>query len=418
MSISQNFPAEGPTLNLNFAGSKKLDPRITFTRTSIATYMDDNGLITIAPTDTPRFEHSVVGVGTTITGVESLGLLIEESRTNLIIQSEAFNTGWSLAGATVGVNSTTAPDGTSNADAALEDGTNGQHTIYRDVTTSPSSTYTSSCFIKAGTRTYGEIFINGGGAAGSGTVGGRFDLTNLTVTSTGNLTLQSSSITSYSNGWYRCSITGSVGGSGSVVRYHVRPVTSSTGEYQGVSGDAGIYIWGAQLEVGAFPTSYIPTVASTVTRSADSASITGTNFSEFYNPSEGTLGFIGDTVSPSSYSAVYQIDGGDANNRLYLDKNSSTGRVVSTVSGSNQCLITLSTISSNTLFKLYGAYKLNDCAGSFNGGTVGTDTSATMPTCNMLRIGTDGNNYINGNISQLLYYPVRLPNAQLQQITQ
>lgn len=48
MSISQNFPEEGPTLNLNFAGSKTLDPHITFSKTSIGTYMDDSGLIKVA----------------------------------------------------------------------------------------------------------------------------------------------------------------------------------------------------------------------------------------------------------------------------------------------------------------------------------------------------------------------------------
>ena len=86
MSISQNFPDEGPSLNLNFASSRILDPRITFTRTSTGTYLSNNGLVTIASANTPRFDHSYNG-----SNVQSLGLLIEESRTNLVTYSENFD---------------------------------------------------------------------------------------------------------------------------------------------------------------------------------------------------------------------------------------------------------------------------------------------------------------------------------------
>ena len=375
MSISQNFPSTRPSLNLNFARSQKLDPRITFTRSSTATYTGGDGLIKIAATNTPRFDFNAT------TG-DCLGLLIEESRSNLTTYSEDFtNAAWILFGTTSrSANTVTAPDGNTTADTVTLPINSG---IYQFTSASASTTYTFSVWIRTASASQNvNIVLNTN-------LG---DATELTVTATTT--------------WQRFSVTKttSVG-------------TTTLTSQLSTGGGNTFYVWGAQTEAGAFPTSYIPTVASTVTRSADNASITGTNFSSWYNPSEGTLGFIGDTVSPSSYSTVYQIDDGGTNNRLYLDKNSSNGRVVSTVSGSNQCIIILSTISSNTLFKLYGAYKLNDCAGSFGGGTVGTDTSATMPTCNMSRIGTDSVNYINGRIAQLSYYPVRLSNSQLQTLT-
>jgi len=113
MAISQNFPSTRPSLNLNFARSQKLDPRITFTRTSSATRVNSDGLIEVVPANSPRFDFDPV------TG-ECLGLLIEEQRTNLWNNSNDF-TVWTkqTSGAgSVGIavtNATLSPDGTSNS---------------------------------------------------------------------------------------------------------------------------------------------------------------------------------------------------------------------------------------------------------------------------------------------------------------
>ena len=117
MSISQNFHEEGPTLNLNFAGSRTLDPRITFTRTSSATYMGRDGLVKIAPANSARFDHRY---NPTTGEIESLGLLVEEQRTNLITYSEDFSiwTKQTTSPGVVGITTTTettSPDGTFNA---------------------------------------------------------------------------------------------------------------------------------------------------------------------------------------------------------------------------------------------------------------------------------------------------------------
>ena len=108
MAISQNFPNTRPSLNLNFARSKTLDPRITFIRTqtgSEASYVDESGIIRYASADEPRFDHDPE------TG-RCLGLMIEEQQTNVLLYSEEFDTGWTSTNASVTANATTAPDGT------------------------------------------------------------------------------------------------------------------------------------------------------------------------------------------------------------------------------------------------------------------------------------------------------------------
>jgi len=110
MSISQNFPEEGPTLNLNFAGSKTLDPRITFSRTTTGTCMDDSGLIVTAPADAPRFDHRYVNGE-----IESLGLLVEEQRSNLTKYSNTLQSPFNPVNGTITTNQTTSPSGENNA---------------------------------------------------------------------------------------------------------------------------------------------------------------------------------------------------------------------------------------------------------------------------------------------------------------
>ena len=111
MAISQLYPNSRPTLNLNFARSKTLDPRITFSRGGCAgTYVGSDGLIKTAAVDEPRFDHDPV------TG-DCRGLLIEELRTNRITESQNFAVSYMTLGPSVvrTPNSGIAPDGTNTA---------------------------------------------------------------------------------------------------------------------------------------------------------------------------------------------------------------------------------------------------------------------------------------------------------------
>lgn len=409
MSISQNFPAEGPTLNLNFAGSKKLDPRITFTRTSSATYMDDNGLIVTAPSNTPRFDHSYTG-----TNVESLGLLIEESRSNIALQSQSLNTSPNVAfQLTVSADATTAPDGTLTADKLVENTANSSRNIYQSVGTI-SGTYTVSCFLKAAERYRGylQLYNNAGGNAVA-----FFDLNAGTITtSTGTTT-----ITAYPNGWYR--VTASANFPSDVATIYLQLQDNSGNSTYTGDGSSGLFAWGLQVEAGAFPTSYIPTTASTVTRSADNASMTGTNFSSWYNQTEGTLftlaTYNGTPIAATTNRTSALIGGGVGFMWQLWWENGNIGAFLGFNGSSYDVAMSGSTISINTSHKLISAYKTNDCAFSQNGGTVVTDTSATINTDKTTMVIGDFNsgNNLNGRISRITYYPTRLSNSQLQNLT-
>ena len=419
MSISQNFPDEGPSLNLNFASSRILDPRITFTRTSTGTYLSNNGLVTIASANTPRFDHSYNG-----SNVQSLGLLIEESRTNLVTYSEQFdNAVYSKTnvGITTNTSATTAPDGSTNSEKIIESSDVGvtYHILSRSFSATSGTSYTFSIFAKAAERT--KVFFGFDiGSAFSNYQYGLFDLS--AGTSSIGLGSPTVSITSYPNGWYRCSVTAAATGT-ATAGYTLQLYTTSNG-YIG-NGTSGVYIWGAQVEAGAFPTSYIPTVASTVTRSADNASMTGTNFTSWYNSSEWTL--VTRTSVPSSNliaspAAVQysSIDDGTTNNwyTIRYVTNTSSPYIDGYAKASGAPTFDFTGSSTYTFpnpVKSALAVKLNDAAFCYNGNTVETDSSVTLSTSvNRLVIGGVPK---AGTISQLLYYPRRLTNTQLQNLT-
>jgi len=148
MSLSNNYPAELPLLNLDFANAGVLDPRITFTRASTATYFDYAGVLRTAQNNIARFDYNP-------STLAAQGLLIEEQRTNSMLRSEEFSdASWTKGGATVTANSTTAPSGTTTADTLVEDTSTGQHRVYRTTSgTTNTNPYTISFFAKASTRT-------------------------------------------------------------------------------------------------------------------------------------------------------------------------------------------------------------------------------------------------------------------------
>ena len=189
--------------------------------------------------------------------------------------------------------------------------------------------------------------------------------------------------------------------------------TSSTGQVK-------ILAWGAQLEAGAFPTSYIPTSGSTVTRAADLASITGTNFSSWYNQSEGTM-FIRDKVNPSaSYSMAWvlqnttNLNDGSVSNYLYTPSGS-------WILDSRNTGVNFDLSQSNvpgTFVKRAAGLKNGDLALALNGSISTSQTGTITASTSLLYIGQRPLFYFyNGHIARLTYYPYRLPDATLQEIT-
>jgi hypothetical protein len=180
----------------------------------------------------PRFDFDPVTLA-------ARGLLVEESRTNLLTYSEQFdNAAWTKIGASVTANSVTSPDGTTNADTITENSANDLHVAFQSPSLTPGSTYTLSVFLKAGTRNHGMVRVGGVGVAI------KVDLTN------GSPTVIEGSPTAYStvaigNGWYRCILTFVAV---SINFPQFGPHDNGSGfTYQG-NGTGSVYAWGAQLE--------------------------------------------------------------------------------------------------------------------------------------------------------------------------
>jgi hypothetical protein len=181
------------------------------------------------------------------------------------------------------------------------------------------------------------------------------------------------------------------------------------------SGTADVTFWDAQWELGTFATSYIPTIASTVTRSADNATITGSLFSQWYRQPEGTL--IAEFSGPSGGYPVNMTDGTNNNATGLVYLTGTTLRGITVVSGSGR-FVDMTASASPAINKTAYGYRLNDLGGSTNGGTVLTNTTAPIPTLDRMFIGTFSNfSYLNGHIRSIRYVPVRAADFQLQQVT-
>jgi hypothetical protein len=183
-------------------------------------------------------------------------------------------------------------------------------------------------------------------------------------------------------------------------------------------GTSGLYIWGAQLEAGAFPTSYIPTTSATVTRAADNASMVGSNFSSWYNQSEGTIFASADRIYTGNFvgdTYIANLSDGTNSNEIAI-YGAGGGLQVSTemkVSGTQQ-LNYMFGVWADGFNKSAVAYKQNDTVFAFNGSTKTTDTSCNVPIVDRLNIGLrNTSNQFNGHIQSIKYYPTRLPNGDL-----
>jgi len=216
---------------------------------------------------------------------------VEEQRTNLVLQSENLGTTWTTTGllpfgSGSTLNATTAPDGATTADLVTENSSTSEHRIdTATISWAANTTYTLTIFAKANGRTRVDFF----GVGGGNFTGGREADFNLSTGSVTNTDGSTASITAFPNNWYRLRMTFTTSASPSASSIFIR-LNDNSGNFSYTGdGTSGIYFCGAQLEAGAFPTSYIPTTTATVTRAADVASITGSNFSSWYRQDEGTV---------------------------------------------------------------------------------------------------------------------------------
>jgi hypothetical protein len=343
---------------------------------------------------------------------ESLGLLVEEARTNSTLQSNAFTTTWGNTNVTLTSNSATSPAGDADGWLFANNTTTGNHNIGQGIAFTAAAT-TVSVFVKYLDHRWVGIRM---GATGNQFFGS-WDLQNGVVGSvTAGATIGMQAV---GNGWYRLTLTATLTTAGSancIFGLNNADAIALT-SYAGTG--TGIYIFGAQLEAGAFPTSYIPTTTATVTRAADVASITGSSFSSFYNQTEGTVYGEGSTFNTGASSCLVSIDDTTSNNRIQLRRSTSasTLRMVSSGGSIDANLTTGTALGANKIATGVSASNQNLVS---NGAIATGITSITpMPTVTQVQIGNGpASTAFNGTIKRLTYWPVRLANTTLQQITQ
>jgi hypothetical protein len=374
-----------PSFALNLT-TASLDPRVTFTRVgNTATIVNASGFIESVNADTPRFNYNPITLACN-------GLLIEESRTNLCYPSDTFGTPWVLNGAFIDTNVTPAPTGTSVGSKLREATTTGGHSVRFSYTKVIGVPISFSVYAKADQRTRISITVD----AGFGNV--TFDLSTGTIVAGANGT-----ITNAGNGWYRCSISKLTQFSllaGCIISL---VSTGTTISYTGVA-DHGAFIWGAQFEDEIFPTSYIPTTTGAVTRNADVATMTGTNFSDFWQATRGGASVLATPSTVSGIRPLVQFDDNTANEIIALRGNTTNPELYIVDGGTPQAQIDAGTIAANTPYSLTGWWQENNSFAQINTQVSVRDNTVTIPTVTQARIGSDGTNYLNGTIAAIYYY--------------
>jgi len=390
-------PPPAPALTLDFL-TGTLDPRITFTRTTTGTFVGSNGLIQTAAIDAPRFDYDP-------TTLQPRGLLIEDQKVNLLLQSENFATTWAAVGAIVTTNTTVAPDGATTGDT-ITAVTTGSY-VSQAVVFTGNGDKSYSVFVKAGTSTVTRLVlrdttaaVNRGGVNLTWTAG-----VPAGVATEGTL----QGIDAYPNGWYR------------VRMLALGVVAANTNQFR-FSPDTAVGInntifWGAQTENGVSASSYIPTAASQVTRAADVALVTGTNFSSWYNATEGSMLAVFSVPSNDVVNTVYSVSNGTTAQRWQVTV--LVGFIHNVFATTTQANISVGTHTPNTIFKSAFGVKLNSVQAAVNGVLGTEDTVANMPTVDRLNIGSSPTStaQLIGHIRSLTYYPTRLTNAELQALT-
>ena len=422
IAITESYPTIRPSLNLNFARSRSLDHRITFTRASVGTYVGRNGLIKTAGENVARFDHDPETL-------ESLGLLIEESRINYVNHYLVNSgNGWATNQRII-FSSTTepAPDGSSNNQKMAANTDAGvSHSTYKQVTGAAAGTvHTFSVYMKSAGSDYGYIYVDTSGGRYGG-VAVQFSTGNTAVlTANGIGTQTDTSVTAVGNGWYRLSVSGSF--SNTTQHYcHIDVGNDLSFSTFAGNGTDGIYVWGAQLEAGSFPTSIIPTSGSSATRTAENTLIHGQSFTDFYNQQESTI-LCNFTQNAPSYAS----GGASANERAYRIR-AATGSDTRIdyvtynqyhpyIAGDGSAIVDLAGftnlyegLENRTAVRV----KENDFASALNGQIKSTATSGSWPPSNtMTEVAIGTPNPLNGHIKSFVYYPKALPDAQLISLT-
>jgi hypothetical protein len=342
------------------------------------------------------------------------GLLVEEARTNLLTYSTQFdNAAWTKGEATVSANAVAAPDGTTTADKLTENTVNDAHEAYRADVTLANVAHTWSVYAKPAGRTW--LAINAYDGSGHNTY---FNLSGAGAVGT-SAAGNTGSITALANGWYRCVVTRTAaataaGGGGFIIAS-----ADNTASYAG-DGSSGVYLWGAQLEAGAFVTSPIYTGSASVTRAGDLGIRAATSIMA-YSQSAVTLYAKGTPQFPDASSTTQSaigVDDATLDERHLLYRASANPKSVTVDGGVTQADVDGGAWAVSTEGKIAASIAVNDVAISFSGGAAVTDTSATMPAVHTIGIGNSVSLApFTGHIKQIMVLPRAMTDAELVYLT-
>ena len=383
-----------------------------FTRSGSATRINSQGLIEtvgngVSRLNYPLLDGKVVGCPSHI---------LEPQRTNLVTYSEDFLSGWTLDNTTVVANSAVSPDGSLNADKIIATAINSSHSAFISLSSSTSSgtSYCCSFFAKAEEYTKTAIRIGGGGYSPQPMA--VINLLNGSVVSQqGFISL---SVKDFSNGWYKIN---AVFTATSSVAPNIQPIadgfttTSDNYTYNG-DGTSGIYIWGAMFEQGSYPTSYIPTNGSTVTRSAETAN--GSGDADTFNDSEGV--FMLEASSNATTSVIWSITDGSNSNAVSLYYSGEGVKCDIFSSAGVRTLITTMPIGLRpNMNKFLIKYKSTDLAIWLNGFELAVSTQTiSLSGLNELEGAYGSGSFpFYGNTKQIQYYDSALTDSELETLT-
>ena len=364
-------------------------------------------LLRTAAINEPRLEYDASG--------NPLGLLIEEARTNFI-GSSLFDTAYTNQSVTRVLNQSGAPDGTSTATKVLETGGTAFHRTFTLMTFISGNIYTQSVYAKSiggrvlqltvGGQSFGAIHVN-------------FDLENGVVGSSVGYT--SASITDAGNGWYRCVATATATQTNSTDSSIVSVTSPTSGRLESFTGDTskGLLVFGHQVEAGAFPTSYIPTSGSAVTRAADIASLPVERFG--YNQAQGSVVVSGHYSGLGSLgsSGVFELN--TASNGVELRLAQASGEIQG-YDNNGIFVSNAGNVPVNSDFKIALGFVVGgtNAAASYNGSITNAYASVDVNTVSSIELFKHDVNLgriLNGHLKSVQYYPLRLSNARLQALT-
>ena len=346
-------------------------------------------------------------------------LLLEGQRTNLVTYSEQLdNAWWQKVNVTINSNNIVSPDGTQNADALVDDTTYGVHRVNTsNINIVSGNSYSFSGFVKSGSVDFLHISPSSG----------QFSSDNTTVINMSNGTLVSKehtgpvSIIDFGNGWYRFEITLTAISSSLYSKQYYNPSSSSTSPIYTGTNDISCYMWGLQVEQGSYPTCYIPTSGTSVTRVADVCE--GAGDATIFNDSEGVLFTEIAALADDETSRAITIDGAGSNeNRIIIQYQPSfSNQIRAFLSNSDNTNIQLTYVLSDITqyAKIAFKYKSGDLALWVNG-VERVTSSDVLFLSNLNELSFDngrGESKFFGKCKQLIYFNEALTDEELTTLT-